>query len=156
MGEVLEYEAAGATEAIDPRKEADIEEVLNYRKAMRQAEELLKGLPLCNRLIRTLHETLVSGVRGHDKARGKFRTIQNYIAPRGAPIENARFIPIGPEALEGGMARWESYLHEETPDRLVQLAIVHAEFESLHPSGYQIILADDWLREANRIETYWL
>jgi len=133
MGEVLEYEAAGAGQTIDPRKEADIEEVLNYRKAMRQAEEMFKSLPLCNRLIKQLHETLVSGVRGHDKARGKFRTIQNYIAPPGAPIEKARFIPVAPEGIEAGMGRWERYLHENAPDRLVQLAIVHAEFESLHP-----------------------
>jgi Fic family protein len=133
MGEVLEYEAAGAGERIDPRKEADIEEVLNYRKAMRQAEEMLQKLPLCNRLLKDLHETLLSGVRGHDKARGRFRTIQNYIAPPGAPIEKARFIPVAPEDVEAGMSRWEKYLHEDTPDRLVQLAIVHAEFESLHP-----------------------
>ena len=133
MGEVLEYEAVGAGEAIDPRKEADIEEVLNYRKAMRQAEEMFKSLPLCNRLIKKLHETLLSGVRGHDRGRGRFRTIQNYIGAHGAPIEKARFIPIAPEDVEGGMGRWEKYLHEDTPDRLVQLAIVHAEFESLHP-----------------------
>jgi Fic family protein len=133
MGEVLEYEAAGAGDAIDPRKEADIEEVLNYRKAMRQAEDMFRSLPLCNRLIKQLHETLLSGVRGHDKARGKYRTIQNYIAPHGAPIEKARFIPIAPEAVDEGMSRWEKYLHEDAPDRIVQLAIVHAEFESLHP-----------------------
>lgn len=133
MGEVLEYEAVGAAQVIDPRKEADIEEVLNYRKAMRQAEEMFSALPLCNRLVKKLHETLLSGVRGHDKARGKFRAIQNYIAPHGAPIDKARFIPIAPEGVDAGMSRWEKYLHEDTPDRIVQLAIVHAEFESLHP-----------------------
>src|SRR5207245_10167054 len=92
MGEVLEYEAEGARQAIDPQKEADIEEVLNYRRAMRQAAEMFTSLPLCNRLIKKLHETLLSGVRGHDRARGNFRTIQNYIAPHGAPIDRARFV----------------------------------------------------------------
>src|SRR5207253_8652828 len=110
----LEYEAAGAGVAIDPRKEADIGEVLNYRKAMRQAEDMFSSLPLCNRLIKKLHETLLSGVRGHDKARGKFRAIQNYIAPHGAPIERARFIPIDPDGIEAGMGRWERYLHENS------------------------------------------
>jgi Fic family protein len=132
MGEVLEYEAAGRTNGIDARREADIEEVLNYRVAMRQATDLLQKLPLCNRLVKTVHETLMSGVRGHDKARGRFRTIQNHIG-RDQNIKNARFVPISPEELEAGMANWERYLHVDAPDRLIQLAIVHAEFESLHP-----------------------
>ncbi len=132
MGEVLQYEAAGRTDDLDPRREEDIEEVLNYRRAMRQATDLLGTLPLCNRLIKTVHETLLAGVRGHDRARGKFRTIQNHIG-RDRKIENARFVPIAPENLETGMAGWERFLHEDAPDRLVQLAIVHAEFESLHP-----------------------
>jgi Fic family protein len=133
MGEVLEYEAAGTPEAVDPAKRQDIEEVLNYRRAMKQATADMNHLPLCNRLIKSVHETLVSGVRGHDKARGKFRTIQNYIGIPGRPIEQARFVPIAPEELEAGMTRWEKYLHEPADDALVQLAIMHAEFESLHP-----------------------
>jgi Fic family protein len=48
-------------------------------------------------------------------------------------FEKARFIPIAPEGVDAGMSGWEKYLHEDTPDRIVQLAIVHAEFESLHP-----------------------
>ncbi len=133
MGEVLEYEAAGSPESMEPNRRQDIEEVLNYRRAMRQATEEMNELPLCNRLIKRVHATLLSGVRGHDQGRGKFRTIQNYIAVPGRPIEQARFIPIAPEDLEAGMARWEKYLHQATDDALVQLAIVHAEFESLHP-----------------------
>jgi Fic family protein len=133
MGEVLEYEAAGAPEAVDPVKRHDIEEVLNYRRAMKQATADMSELPLCNRLIKSVHETLLAGVRGHDKARGTFRTIQNYIAVAGRSIEQARFVPIAPEELEAGMSRWEKYLHEVADDALVQLAIMHAEFESLHP-----------------------
>ncbi len=133
MGEVLEYEAAGSQGQLDPKKEADIQEILNYRQAMRQAIESLKKLPLCNRLVKAAHRTLMAGVRGHDKGRGRFRTIQNYIGTPGAPIEQARFIPIPPDRLEAGMALWEKYMNEPAPDRLVQLALVHAEFESLHP-----------------------
>ncbi len=133
MGEVLQYEAAGPEGSLSPDKRADIEEVLNYRRAMRQAVELMRELPLCNRLVKALHETLLSGVRGHDKARGKFRVIPNYIGVRGRPIEEARFVPIMPEQLEDGMSRWEKFVHSEAADALVQLAIVHAEFESLHP-----------------------
>lgn len=132
MGEVLQYEAAGG-ESLDADKRNDIEEVLNYRRAMWQAIQEMQTLPLCNRLIKGLHETLMAGVRGHDKARGRFRTIQNYIGVYGRPVEEARFIPIAPETLDAGMSRWEKYLHESTHDGLVQLAVVHAEFESLHP-----------------------
>lgn len=132
IGEVLKYEAAGGEE-LDPTKREDIEEVLNYRRAMRQATEEMNELPLCNRLIKSLHATLMAGVRGHDRGRGRFRAIQNYIGVLGRPIEEARFVPIAPEELDEGMNRWERYLHEETHDILVQVAVVHAEFESLHP-----------------------
>lgn len=132
MGEVLQYEAAGG-KSLDATKRGDIEEVLNYRRAMRQATTEMAKLPLCNRLIKRLHGTLMAGVRGHDQARGRFRAIQNYIGAYGRTLEEARFVPISPELLADGMSRWEKYLHETTLDGLVQLAVVHAEFESLHP-----------------------
>jgi len=86
-------------------------------------------------LIRELHATLLSGVRGHDKARGEFRTVQNYIGVYGRPVEESRFIPIPPEQLPEAMAAWERYVSSDQADRLVQLAIVHVGFESLHPSS---------------------
>lgn len=132
MGEVLEFEA-GANTVLDDAKVSDIHEILNYRKAMNGAVASLTKLPICGRVIKQAHAVLLDDVRGHDKSRGNYRTIQNYLAKPGQTIEEARFIPIPPEALEAGMSRWEQYLHEDVPDRLVQLAIVHAEFESLHP-----------------------
>jgi Fic family protein len=131
--EVLQFEAARSDASLSPAKRADIEEVLNYRRAMAQAVDLMRELPICNRLIKSLHETLLAGVHGHDKARGQFRTIQNYIAFQGQPIEAARCIPITPEQVEAGMRQWEQYVHSQTADVLVQLAIIHAEFEALHP-----------------------
>ncbi len=132
MGEVLQYEAAG-DEDLSATKREDIEEVLNYRRAMRQAVDLFETLPLCNRMVKELHQTLVSGVRGSDKSPGRFRTIQNFIGRPGTQIEQAKFISIAPDQLEAGMGRWEAYIHQTEPDVLVQLSIVHAEFESLHP-----------------------
>ena len=133
MGEVLEYEAGANVDGVAPEKEADIEEVLNYRRALREAVELSKTLPLCGRLLKQTHATLLSGVRGHGKGRGQYRRIQNYIGVQGRPIEEARFVPIAPDQLADGMGRWEKYLHGNESDVLVQLAIVHAEFEALHP-----------------------
>ena len=71
MGEVLEYEAAGDTGKYDESCKADINEVLNYRKAMREAETLLHRLPLSQRLVRSLYAVLLSGVRGQNKMPGE-------------------------------------------------------------------------------------
>jgi Fic family protein len=133
MGEVLEYEAKGDTEDPTSPKEADIWEVLNYRKAMRAAESMLKELPLSQRVIREAHKILLSGVRGHGKSPGEYRQIPNWIGPHGCTIDHARFVPIAANKLPEAMSRWERYIHEEPFDRLVHLAILHAEFEALHP-----------------------
>jgi len=85
------------------------------------------------RVIREVHGVLLEGVRGHGKAPGSFRQNANWIGPPGCSIDEARFVPIGADALPDALGRWESYLHRDEPDRLVQLAIAHAEFESLHP-----------------------
>ena len=133
LAEVLEFEADADASTLPQERREDIREVQNYRHAMRQAQELLETLPLSLRVIKNLHTTLLSGVRGHDKAPGEFRKIPNWIGPKNRPMEEARFIPIGADKLDAAMGSWESFIHTEYPDRLVQLAIVHAEFESLHP-----------------------
>jgi Fic family protein len=133
MGEVLEYEAKGDTGDFSSPKEADIWEVLNYRKAMRAAETMLVELPLSQRIVRDSHRILLSGVRGHGKSPGEYRRIPNWIGPHGCSIEEARFVPISADALPDAMSRWERYIHEEASDRLIQLAVLHAEFEALHP-----------------------
>ena len=132
MGEVLEYEAGEPAEGALDERQADIQEVLNYRRAMRHAERMLTNLPLSLRVVREVHAELLSGVRGADKAPGQFRRFANWIGPPGCAVEQARFVPIAPEALEPAMNAWEAYLHADAPDRLVQLAVIHAEFESLH------------------------
>jgi len=133
MGEVLEYEAEGDTKDISNERKEDINEVLNYRNGMWHAIELLEELPLCQRLIRETHNILLEGVRGHGKAPGEYRHIPNWIGPPGCTIEEAHFVPISVERLEQGMSMWERYIHNDEPDRLVQLAIIHAELEALHP-----------------------
>lgn len=134
MGEVLEYEARGDTDEPSSPKEADIWEILNYRRAMRAATEMLNDLPLCQRIVLECHRILLNSVRGHGKAPGQYRKIPNWIGPKGCHIEEARFVPINAEKLPGAMSRWEKYIHDGVaPDRLVQLALLHVEFEALHP-----------------------
>ena len=131
MGEVLEFEAG--REAASPERREDIHEVLNYRAAMREAEGLLATLPVCQRVVRAAHKVLLAGVRGEDKQPGEYRRSQNWIGPAGCTLETARFVPIAAEKLQEGMGAWERYAHQPALDRLVQLAILHAEFEALHP-----------------------
>ncbi len=131
MGEVLEFEAG--QEVDSPERRDDIEEVRNYRTSMREAEEMLTALPLSLRVVREAHRVLLSGVRGRNKSPGEYRRIPNWIGPPGCSIDTAKFVPIGAEKLDEAMSAWERYIHQETPDLLVQAAVLHAEFEALHP-----------------------
>jgi Fic family protein len=134
MSEVFEFMADGVAEGgpNGPRA-GDIQEVINYRRAIWDAADNLKKLPMCLRIVREAHAMLMSSVRGKDKAPGDFRKTQNLIGLPGSDATTARFLPIRPDQLEEGLARWEAYLHSPQKDPLVHLAIIHAEFESLHP-----------------------
>ncbi len=131
MGEVLEFEAL--QELLSSERHDDIHEVLNYRTAMRRAEQMLSELPLSQRVIRDAHRVLLSGVRGKHKSPGEYRRIPNWIGPPGCSMDEARFVPVSAEMLNDAMSAWESYMNRDATDRLVQLAILHAEFEALHP-----------------------
>jgi len=132
MEEVLEYEAA-PKEHIEPSKFADIQEIINYRRAMRVAVTRLSERPLCLNLFKELHSVLLDSVRGRDRAPGEFRRIQNYIGSPGCSIEDATFVPPSPELVSPALDNWEKYLHSDEKDRLVQLAVVKAQFEIIHP-----------------------
>lgn len=133
MGEVLEFEADGDEQAFTVEKRGDIEEILNYRKAMRIAEERIGSLPLSQRIIKEAHKALLQGVRGHGKSPGAYRKIPNWIGPPGCTIEEARYVPVSAGDLPEAMGNWEKYIHVQAPDALVQLGLLHAEFEALHP-----------------------
>jgi Fic family protein len=133
LGEVLEFEAAGAIDDESTPKKADIREVLNYRAALNAATRLMLDLPLSQRLVKETHRVLMDGVRGRNKDPGEYRRIPNWIGAEGCTIEQARFVPCGADALQSSMDAWENYIRADAPDRLVQLAIVHAEFEAIHP-----------------------
>ncbi|MFA5291612.1 MAG: Fic/DOC family N-terminal domain-containing protein [Phycisphaerae bacterium] len=134
MGEVLEYQAQGKSADIPDSRKKDFKEVLNYRMAIRRSINLLKDLPLCQRLICEAHKSLMHDVRGADKTPGQYRRIQNYIGKPGCSVEQARFVPISLDKLQEGMGDWDKYIHDKTvADKLVHLAILHAEFEAIHP-----------------------
>lgn len=91
MNEVLEFEANGGAQS--PELSADIREILNYRRAMIEAEQMLETLPVSLRVIRRAHGVLLDGVRGAGKAPGEFRRVPNWIGPPGCAVEEARFVP---------------------------------------------------------------
>lgn len=138
LEEVLQYEA----DVGDPEKNQvqpdspqvrDIHEIINYRKAMGTAVEKMAGRPFGINTIRELHRILLTGVRGRYKDPGEIRRIQNYIASPGTPIGQATFIPPSPEIIMDALSNWEDYLYETEKDPLVQLAILKAQFELIHP-----------------------
>ena len=131
LGEVLEFEA-GQPPASAARRE-DVVEILNYQQALIEAERMLGELPLCLRVVLDAHRILMSGARGANNAPGEFRRIQNWIGAPGSTIETATYVPISADRLPHAFARWERYLNDDTSDPLVQLAVLHAEFEALHP-----------------------
>jgi Fic family protein len=113
---------------------ADVEEVLNYVDALEWGLLHLAKLPLGVRLIREIHRRLLAGVRGRERMPGEFRTTQNWIGAHGSTIENARFVPPPPDELPPLLADWERYAHEDVEvPLLVQNALLHYQFETLHP-----------------------
>lgn len=131
FGEVLRAEAGEAPGK--PSLELDVFEIVNYRRALRQAERELGSRPFSLNLLKSLHATLLDSVRGANKARGEIRKIQNWIGRPDTPIEAADFVPPGPPGLPRHLDAWERYYHAEAPDALVQLAVIHGQFEFLHP-----------------------
>ena len=112
----------------------DVREVWNYVAAFEYGLKRLQEIPVCLRLIRELHGKLMKGVRGHDHQPGEFRTCQNYIGRRGEPIGKARYVPPPPAELTACLDAFEKGLHAETKlPFLVRLALIHYQFEAIHP-----------------------
>jgi Fic family protein len=118
----------------EPPNKPDVREVHNYVVALEYGLKRLATLPVSLRLVRELHERLMSGVRGGHATPGEFRTTQNWIGPPGCLLNEATFLPPPPEELITALGEWEEYIHrsEEIPE-LVRLAMIHYQFEAIHP-----------------------
>src|SRR5260370_10698922 len=76
----------------------------------------------------------MKGVRGGDRRPGEFRTCQNYIGRKGQPITNARYVPPPPSEVPGCLDAFEKAIHAESKQPfLVSLALIHYQFEAIHP-----------------------
>jgi Fic family protein len=126
----LEQEAGLLKEG---EKFQDIQEISNYRRALYAARTHLQTYPIRLSFVRELHRILMDSVRGQDKAPGEFRREQNWIGAHGCSIQQARFVPPTPLQLEDHLQAWERYIDSDDIDFLIQAAVVHAQFELLHP-----------------------
>lgn len=130
LSDLLLFESAEAPGApLD-----DVQEVSNYVAAMEYGlERLRSGFPLSMRLIKDIHEVLMSGARGGGKAPGEFRKSQNWIG--GSRPGNARFVPPPPDMVIPCMSDLEKFIHDDTHALpvLVKAAFVHHQFETIHP-----------------------
>jgi cell filamentation protein, protein adenylyltransferase len=119
--------------AVEPAK-PDVREVWNYIAALDHGLKRLKDLPVCLRMIRELHERLMLGVRGSEKQPGEFRKRQNWIGQHNQSIADARFVPPPISELQGCLDDFEKALHGESKlPILVRLALIHYQFEAIHP-----------------------
>lgn len=119
---------------MDTNVNLDVGDVVNYENAAQYAIQRLHTLPLCNRLLRETHEKLLSGVRGQEKNPGEFRRSQNWIGPAGCVLKDARYIPPNVEDMNDAMSALEKYINEDQQyDALVRAALIHYQFETVHP-----------------------
>lgn len=126
--EVLRYEAGDKKEE-DP----DILEILNYRKAIYRSIEYLKKKPSGENLVKTLHRTLLSSVRGKEKDPGNFRRTTVHLGRPGSKLDVALYIPPKPDDITELMKNWVKFIHESDTDLLIKVAISHYQFEAIHP-----------------------
>jgi len=130
LGELLIADAGGAVD----RSPADLKEVTNYVAALDHGVKRLGSLPLSLRLVKELHEKLMSGLPGSAHATpGQFRKTQNWIGPPGSTLMNARLVPPPPEKLMSCLGPWETFLHDQTVPPLVNAGLAHYQFETIHP-----------------------
>lgn len=112
----------------------DVDEVLNYVKAMNYGLARLPELPLSVRLIREIHERLLDGVRGRNLQPGEIRRSQNWIGPQGSSLLSATFVPPPHHVAETALGELEKFLHaDDHIPPLLKIGLAHAQFETIHP-----------------------
>ena len=119
---------------IEENTNQNVSDVVNYIKATEYALDRLNTLPLCNRLIKEAHRILIEGVRGQEKSPGEFRYSQNWIGGQNSNIKTARYIPPNVLDMQEAMSDLEKYINsDDSLGPLIQAALIHYQFETIHP-----------------------
>jgi Fic family protein len=125
---------AAEAQLFDQNLPRDVDEVVNYVRAMKQGLVRLPDLPVSVRLIREIHAELMQGVRGGRLQPGELRTSQNWIGPAGCTLTTATFVPPPQHLVPEALGELEQFLHREDGlPPLIKIALAHVQFETIHP-----------------------
>jgi Fic family protein len=118
----------------DEYRPKDVDEVVNYVKAMKHGLARLSELPVSVRLIREIHAELMEGVRGSHLEPGELRRSQNWIGPAGCTLATATFVPPPAHEVPRTLGELENFIHDQQRmPVLVKIALAHVQFETIHP-----------------------
>ena len=125
---------AAEADLFDETMPRDVDEVVNYVRAMKLGLHRLEDLPVSVRLIREIHAELMKGVRGGRLQPGELRHSQNWIGPAGCTLATATFVPPPHEEVPNALGDLENFLHRDDGlPPLVKIALAHVQFETIHP-----------------------
>lgn len=111
----------------------DVSDVINYVNALNFAVDRMRTLPICGRLLCEVHNVLMQNVRGQEKNPGEFRRSQNWIGGANSTIQTARYVPPTVEDMQQALSDLEKFINESDLDVLIKTALVHYQFETIHP-----------------------
>ena len=133
MDEILKFEADSENDSEEAKNvRSEVFETILYQRALLNAQKAMNdGYPLSQHLIKTLHQQLLSFGRGAQKAPGQYKIEQNYLADK--IKQKVLFTPISPEKLNDGLEQLFEYIKESSDPILIKTALMHLEFEALHP-----------------------
>ncbi|NOQ54706.1 MAG: Fic family protein [Thermoplasmata archaeon] len=127
---VLEYELAARKSLIN----GDVGDIVNYIAAMNLGLEQIRTEPISIKMMRNIHKRLLQNVRGSEWSPGEIRDCQNWIGPPDSNIHEAVFVPPAPDIMQQCLKDLEEYIISDTSmPALIHSAIVHAQFETIHP-----------------------
>jgi Fic family protein len=125
---------AAEAKILSPGLPKDVDEVVNYTRAMNHGLARLEQLPVSVRLIKEIHTKLLEGVRGSHLTPGELRRSQNWIGPGGSTISDATFVPPPPHEVAEHLGALEHFLHEDQSlPLLIKIGLAHVQFETIHP-----------------------
>ena len=129
LGELLAAEAGANVD----RSPDDLQEVGNYVAALEHSLQRLTEIPISLRLVKEIHKVLMNKSRGDHAFPGEFRKTQNWIGTPGCTLKEASYVPPPPDVLGEQLGDWERFIHESELPLLVTCALMHYQFEAIHP-----------------------
>ena len=130
LDDLFRFEAIEA----EPPSGSDVKEVINYVRAMEYGIKRLEDLPISSRLICEIHGILMDGVRGDSATPGEMRRSQNWIGSPGCTLMDAAYVPPPLPEMKECLSDLEKYINSDAREpALIQCALVHYQFEAIHP-----------------------